>query len=122
MWEPLWPAFSKWPSGQDLFPPRLQCLCDSGVKHEPLPVANFTTETNFSSRVQELTPLPWYTSGGWMSTWTLFLGRVAPERRWDLSHKAQFSNLWLMTSDGVSQLNVGIVNTLADGKRFLGMQ
>lgn len=57
-----------------------------------------------------------------MSTWTLFLGRVAPERRWDLCHKAQFSNLWLMTPDGVSQLNVGIVNTLAEGKRFLSMQ
>lgn len=38
MWEPLWPAFSKWPPGQDLFPPRLQCLCEEwSTSHSLLP-------------------------------------------------------------------------------------
>lgn len=96
----------------------LLCLCEKwSTSHSPVPALPLTTRDKFPQpcvRVNTVTLV----HIRWVDEYMDFISM----KYFPKGEVAQLLNLWVMTPYGVSQLNVGIVNTLANGKMFLNMQ
>lgn len=81
-----------------------------------VPASLLTTETDFPGMCKVRLLPGAHLLGEWVCG--LYFSEVfSPKRKKGQCHKAQLLSLWVVTHCGLSQLSVGIMNTLASGKK-----